>query len=182
MLGNQSTRWGTVARAFHVVGALLILWLIIHGWWMTEFPPREMRLYHYSWHASFGYALLALTVLRLLWRWLNVVPDAPTGSTALERAAAHIGHWGLYLLMFAASVAGWALAGTFRGPLDAKLLGFITVPAIATNENPASHELFEEWHVYLSWALAALVVIHIAAAIYHQVVKRDSLLQRMFGK
>ena len=165
MLGNLTTRWGTIARAFHVVGVLLILTLIIHGWWMTEFPPREARLFQYSWHASFGYALLALTVLRLLWRWMNVVPDAPAGSTAWERIAAHVGHWGLYVLMLGASFAGWVLAGTFRAPLDAKLFGFIPVPAIATNENPALHEQAEGLHMILSWALAALVIVHVAAAL-----------------
>jgi cytochrome b561 len=182
MLGNQSTRWGTVARAFHGIGLLLILALIIHGWWMTEFPPREQRLFHYSWHASIGYALLFLTALRLVWRWLNVVPDAPAGSTALERTAAHIGHWGLYLLMLAASVSGWGLAGTFRAPLDAKLFGIMPVMAIASNENPATHEQLEVLHIWFSWSLAALVVIHIAAAIYHRVVKRDGVMQSMFGR
>lgn len=180
MLGNSVTSWGVMARVIHASAALLILVLLGHGWWMVEFPPREVRVFHYSWHASFGYALLALTVFRLVWRWLNAVPAAPAGSAKWEVALAHIGHWGLYLLMLAAAILGWGLAGTFGAPLDAQLLGFIPMPAIASNTNPELHGQLESLHALASWTLAALVVVHVLAALYHQYYKRDGVLKRMF--
>ena len=71
-------------------------------------PPRTgpQRAAHYAGHAALGYDFLALLVLRLLWRWMNAVPALPGDLKPWERYAANIGHLGLYLLMFAASLGG----------------------------------------------------------------------------
>ena len=72
--------------------------------------------------------------------------------------------------MFASTLTGWALAGTFRTPLNKDAFG-LTVPLIYASQDRAMHGLFEESHKILSYALAALVVVHIvggAAASFHQ--------------
>jgi cytochrome b561 len=66
-----------------------------------------------------------------------------------ERIAAHAGHIGLYVLMLAASVTGWALAGTFRNPMAADLFG-LSVPQIVASQDRALHGLFEESHLTLA--------------------------------
>lgn len=178
-LGNSATSWGSIAKLFHWIGALLILVLIGHGWWMTEFAPRADRFMHYSWHASIGYALLAMMILRLLWRWANAVPALPLNAAPWEKATANFAHWGLYLLIFSASIAGWALAGTLRRPLDASLLGLMQVPNIVTSQERAVHQQLEGLHSFLAWSLAALVVIHIVGAIYQHYFKKTDILRRM---
>lgn len=178
MLNNTHDRWGWPARLMHGLGLLLIFILIIHGWWMTEFAPRESRFDQYAWHASFGYAVLLLTVLRMAWRAVYPAPQAPVKSEKWERNLAALGHIGLYVFMLCAAVLGWALAGTFSQPLDAKLLGIIPMPMIMSGS--ALHERLEEMHELFSWILAALVVFHILAAGYHQFYKKDRLMQRMF--
>jgi cytochrome b561 len=179
---NSENRWGLVSRAFHSIGVLLMAFLLAHGWWMVTYAARESRVEHYTWHASFGYAFLAITLARLVWRWTQTVPLDPPGSRTWEKWAAHLGHWGLYLLMLATSFLGWGLAGTFRTPLDARLFGIIPVPAIASAENPQLHGQLEEAHETFSWLLAALVVVHIAAALYHHFIRKDDILTRMFGR
>lgn len=180
MLKNTSERWGIVARGLHTLGILLMLVLIGHGWWMTEFPPRSERFAQYGWHGSVGYTMLLLAVLRLVWRQVSSPPPPPVNATRSERNLAWLGHMGLYFLTFACAIQGWALAGTFGQPLNAKLLGFIPMPMIASGN--ALHEILEEMHVTFAWLLAALVVAHIAAAIYHKMVKKDEVMQRMFGR
>ena len=177
MLGNTEEKFGLVGRGLHNLSALLVLVLIGHGWWMVTFAAREMRVTHYTWHASIGYALLALVVIRLLWRWTHTVPPVLAGSAPWERWAAHLGHWGLYALMLATSVLGWGLAGTFRTPLDAKLLGIIPMPAIASAD---MHGQLEEMHEIAAWSLAALIVVHVAAALYHHFIRHDNILRRMY--
>ena len=179
MIRNTNTIWGWMSQLFHWAGAALVLVLIIHGWWMTEFAPRAERIGHYGWHASLGYFFLALMIARLLWRWLNTVPALPEGSPAWERLSAQLAHWGLYLLMFAASVSGWALVGTFRSPLDTTLFGWVRVPAIVSSQERALHGQLELLHSIFSWALPALVVIHIASALYHLWFRKDDVMQRM---
>lgn len=178
MIDNTARSWGSVARAFHWSGAALILFLLGHGFWMTEFAARDARLAHYSTHAAVGYALLALIVLRLLWRWTQVVPALPAAAGTLERFAGRAAHWGLYLLMLAASLSGWALAGTFRQPLDS-FFGLFRMPQLVSGQDRALHQTLEHWHEWLAWALLLLVVGHIAGALWHRLYRKDEVLQRM---
>ena len=176
MLRNTPTNWGCAAQTLHWLAGALILFLLIHGWIMVGLP-RDMRFANYGWHASVGYATLALMVLRLLWRWINAVPALPADAARWEHIAARAGHAGLYLLIFAASLSGWALVGAMRRPLDATLLGIIRVPNIVTDR--ALHDQLESAHSLFAWALAALIVIHIAGALYHFRIKKDGVMQRM---
>lgn len=179
MLKNSEQYWGFPVRLMHAIGMVLIFILIIHGWWMTEFPPRESRFAHYGWHASFGYAVLLLTAIRLVWRGNVKSPEPPKGALKWERNLAWLGHMGLYFFTIVAALQGWALAGTFSSPLDAKLLGVIPMPMIMSDTE--LHEVMEELHGTFAWTLAILVLFHIAAVGYHQLYKKDQLLKRMFG-
>lgn len=110
MTFNTATTWGWPAKTLHWVCAAIILLLLGHGWWMTHLTPRPDRLANYAGHSALGYDLLALITVRLLWRWLNPVPELPADLKPWERAAAHAGHVSLYLLMFIVSVTGWMVA------------------------------------------------------------------------
>jgi len=179
MIANTTTEWGWPAKALHWIGAILILLLLGHGWWMTHLAPRPDRLAHYTGHAALGYDLLALLILRLLWRWTHAVPALPADLAPWERFLANAGHFGLYLLMFASTLTGWALAGTFRTPLAKDAFG-IPVPSIFVSSDRAMHELFEGSHKWLSYLLAALVVLHIIAALRHHLIKRSDVMRRMW--
>ena len=178
MIGNTQLAWGGISRFFHWAGAALILYLLIHGFWMTEFAARDARFGHYATHAAAGYGLIAFTLLRLLWRWLNVVPSMPEGAPRWERAGAAAGHWALYVLMLAAALSGWALAGTFQRSLDS-FFGLFTVPALVSSRDRALHQSLEHWHEWLAWALALLLAVHIASALWHWLYRKDDVMQRM---
>jgi cytochrome b561 len=177
MLVSDAVRgWGAGSRLLHWGAAGLILALLAHGWWMTEFPARDARLGHYATHASLGYALIALMLVRLVWRWTHGVPELPAATPRWERFAAHAAHWGLYALAFGAALSGWALAGTLRRPLDS-FFGWFSVPMPV--RGGALHEALEEAHELLVWTLALLVAAHIASALYHWLWRGDDVMQRM---
>ena len=178
-LRNTDTAWGLPARALHWLGALAILILLGHGWWMTHIVAGSAgRLANYSWHAALGYDLLVLMVLRLLWRWWGGVPALPPDTRRWERVAAHIGHVLLYLFTFATTLVGWALAGTLRTPLTKDLFG-LSWPLIYVSQDHAIHERLEDSHAILAYLLAALVVIHVAGALRHHFIKCNNVLTRM---
>jgi cytochrome b561 len=179
MVWNSDARWGWPAKLLHWLGALAIIILLVHGWWMTHAAPRPDRFANYLWHAALGYDFLALLILRLLWRWINPVPALPDGLERWERLAARTGHALLYVLMLGAAVTGWALAGTFRRPMTLDLFG-IPVPQIVASQDRVLHDLFEESHMILSYLLAALIAVHIAGALRHHFVKRNDVLRRMW--
>jgi cytochrome b561 len=175
---NSTVRWGWPSKTLHWIGALIILVLLVHGWWMTHMTLRPERLANYAWHSALGYDLLALTLLRLLWRWLNPVPELPADSKRWERLAAHAGHIGLYVLMFIVSVTGWMVATTFRVPMTRDLFG-IEIPPIVTAVDRPVRQWLEGSHMLLAYALAALLLIHIAGALRHHFIKRNDVLRRM---
>ena len=59
--------------------------------------PRPERLANCAWYSALGDDLFALVVFRLLWRWLNPVPELPSDVKPWKRLAAHIGHISLYV-------------------------------------------------------------------------------------
>src|SRR5258706_16472749 len=79
-LRNTGTAWGSVAKLFHWLGALLIFFLIAHGWWVTHLAPRAGRLEQYGLHATVGYYLLLLIALRLVWRLAHPGPAPPAAA------------------------------------------------------------------------------------------------------
>src|SRR5258708_36789843 len=106
MLRNTSATWGWGAKALHWIGALAILILLGHGWWMTHLAPRPERLANYAWHAALGYDLLILLVLRLLWRGAHPAPALPSDTETLGRVAPPARALRPYVLVFLVCAAG----------------------------------------------------------------------------
>ena len=129
-------------------------------------------------HSALGYDLLALTVLRLLWRWFNPVPELPADLKPWERVAARVGHVSLYVLMFIVSLTGWMVATTFRVPMSKDLLG-VDVPAIVTTVDRSVRQWIEESHMVLAYLLAAVVLVHVIGALRHHMLKHNDVLRRM---
>src|SRR5262249_54233945 len=161
---NSKTDWGWLAKVLHWAGAAMILNLLVHGWWMTHMTPRPERLANYAWHSALGYGLVVLLILRLVWRWVKPVPEPSADLQRWERIAARLAHVGLYVLMFVVSLTGWMVATTFRVPMTKDLLG-VDVPPLVTAVDRSVRRWIEESHMVLAYVLAAVVLIHIVAAL-----------------
>ena len=177
MLRNSETTWGAVAKVLHRVIAAVLLVSMMYGWWMTRFPDRSLRFEHYGLHGSIGYDLLLLMLLRLGWRTFDRSPLPPPGTVRWEVIAAKVGHVLLYLLTIVVCIAGWLLSGNMRRPLDAPLLGIIPIPVPPVGRS--YHELFEDTHKFVAYTLLALIVVHVAAALRHHLIKHNDVLRRM---
>jgi cytochrome b561 len=178
-LRNSTTAWGSLARSFHWLGAVLTIFLIAFGWWMIHLAERAERLANFGIHASIGYDLLLLIALRLCWRAIDRGPALPAELLRWERVTAHLGHILLYVLLLAVSVTGWMIVSSARRPIDATLLGFIPVPLLDRAGDRAFHDLAEDVHRVLSYTLLVLVIVHVAAALRHHYVKKNDVLRRM---
>jgi cytochrome b561 len=170
--------WGIGARALHWIGAALVLFLIVYGWWMTHLAERGARLGHYHLHSIVGAYLILALALRAMWRALDVTPAPPAGAKTWERRSAHAGHIALYVLMVGAAATGWVLWSAFprRVPLD--LFG-IPVPFLFAEPNAALARRIEGPHKLLFYLLLIVIVIHVAAALRHHFIKRNDVLRRM---
>ena len=117
MLGNSDNTWGWPPNCCTGFGAILILLLLGHGWWMTHLAPRPDRLRTMSGTRT-RLRFPGAAGARLLWRWTHAVPTLPADLAPMGACRRLASHFGLYLLMFASTLTGWALAGTFRTPLN----------------------------------------------------------------
>src|SRR6266852_5614699 len=159
---NTATAWGVVAKLFHWLSAVLILFLLGYGWWMTHLAERAARLSHYQLHSLIGWYVLLLIALRLLWRVGNPVPPLPADLPRWNRVSAHAVHWLLYALMFVVSISGWMVADTFRQPFEATLFGVIPVPHLVYASDRSYRGAIEATHLISSYVLLALVAVHFA--------------------
>lgn len=105
-------------------------------------------------HVYVGVAVIALVVLRLILRLVQGVPAAVDSGKPLMDMAAKAVHAALYLLMLAVPVLG---AVSWFGGIDATA----------------------GLHVLAMNVMMIIVLVHAAAAIFHQFVLRDGVLMRM---
>jgi len=177
MIRNTSSSWGSLARWFHWVLGITIIGMIAYGWWMNHFPARPDRFFYRSIHADIGYAVLLLTVLRLIWRGLNPTPALPDSSPRWKRILARISHGALYAVTILVAMLGWAHSGA-RSPNYSDWFGLFHVPQF-TSPDKAAPQAYEDRHIFFAYVLLALIVIHLAAALWHHFVRRDRVMARM---
>ncbi|MEO7916282.1 MAG: cytochrome b/b6 domain-containing protein, partial [Dokdonella sp.] len=116
-LTSNDARWGSIARFFHWLMALLILGNGALGLYMHELSPSMDKISIYAIHKSIGLTVLALLLLRLSWRWFDPRPrDLP--MPRWQKLAAHAAHGALYLLMLAIPLSGWLFNSAHGYPLQ----------------------------------------------------------------
>ncbi|MCK0206676.1 cytochrome b [Starkeya koreensis] len=151
------SRYDRIARLLHWSVAALVLVQFATGWSWGFFergsPPR---FYLFRVHLFAGYAVLALAVLRIGWRLTHAAPPLPEGMGRLTAIAAHATHGLLYLAI-----------------LVQPILGAVTTTALGKSLGTG------KVHVALAYVIAGIVVLHVAAALWHQFVRRDGLMARM---
>jgi cytochrome b561 len=161
----------------HWLVACFILMQFILGLYAASLPLSLARLQWLSTHKSFGITLLALIVMRALWRWANPPPPLPVGMSRTEQLAARLVHGALYLVPLLAILAGWLYASATG--LSVNWFGLILVPDLMA-KNASLAPLFKGLHQALVALLALLVLAHVAAALRHAFILKDGLLQRMW--
>ena len=164
-----------VAIAFHWLLALMIVGSLSLGLYMADLPFSPTRLKLYNWHKWAGVTILALSALRLLWR-LTHRPPADLPMPAWQQRAAHGAHLALYALFFAVPLAGWAYSSAAGFPIV--WFGVLPLPDFVPVDRALSESL-KPLHRWLAYALGTVVLLHIAGALKHHFIDRDSLLRRM---
>ncbi|WP_439814027.1 cytochrome b [Zavarzinia sp. CC-PAN008] len=175
---SSATEWGSVAKAFHWLTGLLVVGMVALGWTMAAVTDNALKYELFQWHKSFGFTILGLTVLRLLWRLTGPTPALPGHMSLAERAAATLTHWGLYLVLFALTFTGWVAISTSAFQVPTLWFGLVPIPNLMGPDQEL-HKSAEGVHEALVWVLIALFVLHVAGALFHHFVRRDQVLRRM---
>lgn len=170
----RGERYSSVAIAFHWTIALLVIVNLVIGIGHDAIPALRALM---GAHKAIGVTVLLLTAGRIAWRIAHRPPALPAGTAAWEKGVAHATHWTLYLLMIALPLSGWLMVSG-PGPHRPFLwFGLFDIPTLPVGKPLA--DLGGTAHGPLGWVMAALVVLHVGAALRHHLLLRDSVLVRI---
>lgn len=173
---RASPRWPAAVRWLHWLGLLLVVATAMIGLLMVDMERgSEPRRLFYGLHKSLGVTALALAALRVAVRLATRAP-APLAAPVWQLRTAHATHLLMYALLLALPLSGWLLNSVAGQPLP--WFGLFQLPALAARD-PDLRQVLDTAHVWLFWTLAALVALHLAAVLHHQLLRRDGLLRRM---
>ncbi len=175
--------YSPTARRFH--------WLVV-AFLAAQFPIGMAMVYRgvtlniwdgltnalYSSHKLLGMILLLLVVLRLGYRIVHGAPDEEPTLEPWHKIVSALNHWSLYVLLIAVPVLGW-LGVSYYPALD--VFSVLRLPAlVAANQKTA--EVVFQYHALAAFVLLGFAAIHVAAALYHYMLRKDNVVARMIPK
>ncbi len=173
-LKNTPSEYGSAAKFFHWLIAVLIIGMIVLGLSFDSMAKPD-RLYWINIHKSIGLTIIGLMILRLVWRISNTQPQWPT-MPKWQVVAAHGIHWLLYLAIFVVLFSGWTMSGL--GGHTTYYFGLFNA-TLPLAKNVALEHRLESVHEYTAYIIIALVSIHVLAALKHHFVDKDNVLRNM---
>jgi cytochrome b561 len=172
---SRGMRFTVLQRLLHWLMAACILAMFFIGVGMVStITPKYVALL--VTHKTLGITILVLALIRLGVRARYGAPPLPADLPEPMKLAAHLSHYALYALMIGMPLIGWAMLSA--GAYPVVLYGNIHLPAILP-QSAGLHALLWNAHFYLAFAFFALVLLHLAAALFHALVRRDGVFESM---
>jgi cytochrome b561 len=172
---TDRTQYDSTAKVLHWLVVALLLAQYLIGWLMPDIHRGMKPGDAMTWHISVGIVMLALIVLRLVWRLTHRV--APESSLEpWQRAGAEAVHWLLYVLVLLTTISGWLFA-SFRGWSISFF--FLAPMPMLSSENTTALRAINHWHQKFEWTLLILIGVHVLAALVNLLFYRNRVMQRM---
>lgn len=184
---NSATSYGSVAKSFHWLTALLILSNLPLGWYATEvaeavtISPTEPLIaratFLFSLHKTLGVAIFFVALARILWALSQPKPGLLNGDRGIEALAAETAHWLLYGSLVLVPLSGWVHHAATSGfapiwwPLGQSL------PLVPKSETLS--DLASTLHFVFVLVLVATIAAHVGGALKHHLLDGDATLRRM---
>lgn len=168
-------RFTVVQRSLHWLMAVCILAMLFIGVGMNStVAPKYVPLL--VTHKTLGAIVLILALIRLAVRVRYGAPPLPADLPETMKLGAHLSHYAFYVLMIAMPLLGLTMQWTGAYPivLDAD----IRLPTLLP-QSDAMHTLLWDAHFYLAFAFFAVILLHVAAALFHALIRRDGVFESM---
>jgi len=186
MLGRESEGGGmaagsynTVSKWFHWITVGLMAVALPMGF-VIKYIKDSDKMPFYAIHESAGLTIFLVAVARIVWRLTHKPPPLPESVPEPMRRAAQVNHWLLYAALILQPTLGFIATNAQGFPLrgETAYLGFIDLPKFM-EANKALADAVQSAHTVVGISIAVLLAIHIAAAIFHQAIRRDGTLLRI---
>ncbi|KYG20566.1 cytochrome B561 [Bradyrhizobium sp. AT1] len=172
-MNNEAHRFAPIQRLLHwLMAACIIAMLFIGVGMVSTVTPEYPSLILI--HETLGVTLLLLVAIRLALRLHYGAPRLPADLPHAIRLAARLSHLALYGFMIIMPLLGLGMLWAAAYPVV--LLGGIQIPALLPQSDRA-HTLLWNSHVYLGFTFFALVLLHVAAALFHALIRRDGVFR-----
>jgi cytochrome b561 len=168
-------RFAVPQRLLHWLMALCILSMLFIGVGMVSTAaPKYLTLVQI--HKPLGIAILVLVLIRLALRFYYGSPSLPADLPEPMKLAAYSSQVILYALMIAMPLLGWGMLSAAAYPVV--LFGSVSLPPILP-VSASLHTLLWHAHYYLAFAFFAIILMHIAAILFHKLIRRDGVFETM---
>ena len=163
-------RFNPLQRTLHWLMAVCILAMLFIGVGMVStVAPKYLNLINI--HKPLGIAILILALIRLAVRLLRRRPAARARNSPRP-----ISHYALYALMIAMPLIGWAMLSAADYPVV--IWPGVWLPQIVP-QSASLHTLLWNAHFYLAFLFFALILMHLAAGLFHALIRRDGVFDAM---
>jgi cytochrome b561 len=168
-------RFTPLQRTLHWLMAVCILAMLFIGVGMVStVAPEYLTLVNI--HKPLGILILILALIRLVVRLRYGAPPLPLDLPEPMKLAAYLSHYALYALMIAMPLIGWAMLSAADYPVT--LWPSLWLPQIVP-QSASLHTLLWNAHFYLAFLFFALILMHLAAALFHALIRRDGVFDSM---
>jgi len=168
-------RFTPLQRALHWIMAVCIIAMLFVGVGMAS-TVAQSYLSLVSLHKTLGILILVLALIRVVVRLIYGAPPLPPDLPELIKLGAVVSHYALYGLMIVMPILGWAELSA--GGYPVVLTGGLWLPPIAP-QSASLHTALWNAHFYLAFLFFAIVLMHVAAALFHALVRRDGVFDAM---
>jgi cytochrome b561 len=174
---TEPDRFSGLQQVLHWLTAIMVLAMLFIGVSMVStLKPHFLTLI--SIHKPLGIAILALALLRLGVRWGLGSPPLPADLPRVQALAARLSHVVLYLLMIVMPLVGWGMLSA--GGYPVVLYGSFHLPEILPHDDQL-HAILRMTHTVLAYVFFATILLHVAAALFHALIRRDGVFRAMAG-
>ncbi|GGF84185.1 cytochrome b [Azorhizobium oxalatiphilum] len=168
-------RFSPLQRLLHWLMAAMILAMLFIGVGMlSTVTPKYLPLLET--HKTVGIIILVLAAIRLVVRLVAGTPPLPADLPEPMKLGAHASQYLLYALMIAMPLIGWGMMSAAAYPVV--LFGHIQLPPILP-QSDLLHSYLWNAHRCLAFAFFATVLLHVAAALFHGLIRRDGVFESM---
>lgn len=170
----MTEKYSKTAIILHWGMALFIFYALFSGLFKGFIPKGDLKTLLMDWHKWLGLTVFWLVFVRLGWRITHPAPAIPNPNSVQSKLA-HMAHIFLYALMAAIPLAGYLLINSKGYPVN--YFG-LSLPDILPKDDAVSHFL-KNIHVYMAYVLGLVLLAHVLAALKHQIIDKDHLMDRM---
>ena len=175
--GDRELRvFDPVIRFLHWLTLFLVATIFVLAFSIDFASSRQEAVALIQLHRSFGVAVWAVTLGRLVWRQFAGLPNWPVDMPQAMRFAAQWSEYALYALLLIQPILGFLQTNAHGDRVNLFLLR--QLPALIGQDRPLAKQLLEV-HETVGLLLLGLIALHASAALYHHFWRRDDTLAAM---